>query len=363
LDERIVILQANFMSNETNQDDEQFVEFSLAPDAPHRKAPLTTPLGRLIEELSYENLLTIAISIIAVSTIYFVLATPADLGITDAAGKKAGKLSDALYFTIVTFTTLGYGDLLPQGFGRVVSAFVVLSGLILTALFVGKIASERQYAMLLLLQTSDHQRRLRSFEKELREARESMRIASTRNNQRLMASSTNETVSLLQAIFNYIVFHLNQSRLIDFGNESALSTFMTEIRFAQREFTVIFRNPNVDYVTSKRCLKIVQRLGDFEMLIEKFRLHRDRAKSPLGSTEGKSPGLRTAMRDCADQLVSWAESNMSPWLLARVLASVTPGPRALWPKHDFKRIATLLGVSNTLVQECIRILISQGKIP
>ncbi|EID7698981.1 potassium channel family protein [Vibrio parahaemolyticus] len=41
----------------------------------------------------------------------------------------------SLYFSLVTFTTLGYGDILPQGCMRVVATIQALLGLILTSLF------------------------------------------------------------------------------------------------------------------------------------------------------------------------------------------------------------------------------------
>lgn len=42
---------------------------------------------------------------------------------------------DALYFSMVTFTTLGYGDMLPRGVFRLVAASEALSGILLTGLF------------------------------------------------------------------------------------------------------------------------------------------------------------------------------------------------------------------------------------
>ncbi|WP_129468924.1 MULTISPECIES: potassium channel family protein [Mesorhizobium] len=67
----------------------------------------------------------------------------------------------------VTFTSLGYGDYVPEGLGRFFAIFDVVSGLALTALLIGKFASERQSAILVLLHTSDCQQRISGFAQEL----------------------------------------------------------------------------------------------------------------------------------------------------------------------------------------------------
>jgi len=50
----------------------------------------------------------------------------------------------ALYFSIVTWTTLGYGDVTPAGFGRVVVSIEVLTGYILSALLIAAVVTEIQ---------------------------------------------------------------------------------------------------------------------------------------------------------------------------------------------------------------------------
>ncbi len=43
---------------------------------------------------------------------------------------------NSIYFSVVTFTTLGYGDISPHGFARFIAAFEAFMGSFTMALFV-----------------------------------------------------------------------------------------------------------------------------------------------------------------------------------------------------------------------------------
>jgi hypothetical protein len=62
---------------------------------------------------------------------YFMICSFGDLG--HLAGKSVLEPLDYVYFSFVTFTTLGYGDLVPQGPIRFIAAVEALCGLVLIA--------------------------------------------------------------------------------------------------------------------------------------------------------------------------------------------------------------------------------------
>jgi hypothetical protein len=48
---------------------------------------------------------------------------------------------DCLYFSVITITTLGYGDYRPESYGRIVASIEVLSGIVLMGIFVSRLVS------------------------------------------------------------------------------------------------------------------------------------------------------------------------------------------------------------------------------
>lgn len=339
--------------------EQEFVD--LGVEEPHRKGLLTSPLGRAIDEMTFETLFMCAATVIALSTIYYLLATPAGHGLVYSNGKKADSFIDAAYFSVVTFTTLGYGDITPEGFGKLVAAVVVFSGLVTVALIIGKIASERQYAILILLHTSDNQRRLKLFCDELETATKRVTIAIDQNNLASLKENTAQLASLLQAIFNFTVFHLNQARLIEFGNQSSLRALLRRMEEAQSAYINALQCDTIDETTGNRSLTMVKRLAAFEGLLARFRL-RTKAKhgiSERSETYRQPPGPMTAS---ARSTIEWSRTTQSAWLLDRIKKRLLQIPLQEWPKYEHKRIAAEVGISNTLAQSCIRTLIKQGVI-
>lgn len=65
-----------------------------------------------------------------------------DVGLVTSAGLESDlAFSDAVYFSIVTFTTLGYGDYQPHPDLRILSALQALYGYIYLGLLIGLIAN------------------------------------------------------------------------------------------------------------------------------------------------------------------------------------------------------------------------------
>jgi len=313
-------------------------EEQFSPETPHNT--LSSPLGRLVDRNGYKSIGFAALFVIFASAVYFFLASETPNGLDKKAGKD---FWECLYFSVITFTTVGYGDLTPLGWGRMVVALEVVSGLCLTAAFIGKIASERQSALLLLIYTSDQQRRLAEFSDEM----EQFAIA-------LQEKPAPETVLLersgafLSALRSYLVFQSHQGRLADFGNGSALRQLYRMMdKFADAAGSLL--GPlTLTPTLEEEVLMQVARLDRIAEIMEKFHPGDKRACAMIREMRAKT-----------GKLLDWEKNGVTVTRLALVLASVPPKP---WPKHFHKGASEALKISTGLYRQCLDHLKSTGYV-
>jgi hypothetical protein len=106
-------------------------------------------------------------SILFFATVYYI-ATAYRSGLK--AEKPIG-IGDCIYFSVVTFTSLGYGDVTPIGFGRIAACIEVTIGLGLFGVGVAKLSSYKQSYLLNQLYARELQQRLDLFAESLQEQR------------------------------------------------------------------------------------------------------------------------------------------------------------------------------------------------
>jgi hypothetical protein len=91
------------------------------------------------------------ISVIILAAIVYRVGTPKGWGIEptfDTRDRPSLDFWDCVYFSTVTITTLGYGDLRPVSWGRVVSGFEVTIGIVLMGVLVSRLVSRQQDRLL-----------------------------------------------------------------------------------------------------------------------------------------------------------------------------------------------------------------------
>lgn len=364
-------------SIQTEREQEVTSDETLALAVPHQKGPLTTPAGRLVERASYGDLFLAALIGLLTSTTYFALASKGH-----ALNIEKVSFGDAAYFSLVTFTSLGYGDLNPQGFGRVVAVALVLMGLVLVALLVGKFASERQQSLLLLLHTSDCQRRINEFSMRLQRAVEELETAAEANQLETLKRRSKDLSAGFEAVSNYLVFNANQARLIEFGNESALVALYGELEKVQRICISIHKSKVPDQILARRTLAITNRTAALINLMKAFHHHAGQKQSytsllvkRMRRSLGDKPvfkmsplairvaTIQSRMGKEAELLKHWVRSTYTPAIADAVWHISPTGLPASWPKGLHKTLAVQLGISNRLAQKALDELLNSGRLP
>lgn len=101
-----------------------------------------TPGARLIGRVIYNERRTLLVVMIMFGIVLIAAATLAHIAERADQPEIFGSIPKALWWAIVTLTTTGYGDVVPQtAFGRIIAGFVMISGIGVLALLAGILAT------------------------------------------------------------------------------------------------------------------------------------------------------------------------------------------------------------------------------
>jgi hypothetical protein len=117
-------------------------------------------LYRFIDRIKLRWILGLfVVGVFAFAVGYDVAGTAGNGLIATYGSQKIGFI-DCLYFSTITITSLGYGDLRPVGYGRLMAACEVVYGLTVIGIAIAKLASERQGFLLKSIYGGDHRDRI-----------------------------------------------------------------------------------------------------------------------------------------------------------------------------------------------------------
>ncbi|MBM6549888.1 potassium channel family protein [Marinomonas ostreistagni] len=335
-------------------------------ERPHNKSYLTTSFGRFIDSISYLRLLGITFIIWLTVSLYFFIATyynqgmnfdpVCSIGATDECIRKSlmEVFSSALYFSGVTLTTLGYGDISPIGFGRVVAVLLSMSGLTIIAVLISKISSERQSSLLLLLHTSDVERRMFDFEVKIDAyiLKISNSFDGNEIDEDLIYKELRGLRSLLEAIMSYIAFHVNQSMLLEIGSEAAIKNLMLKMGDVHETIESLELIALNTEKIETGCLSVAKRMRDIETFLD--------AQNNEKNTRVKNINI-SMLKDKYMKLKNKYNSSFTEAKIMKVENLLPKTSRGEWPKDLNRTIADELGVSTAMVKKCIAELRKRGK--
>lgn len=138
-------------------------------------------LLQLINELSIFWMLVFVNALLAVYAFgYWALTAAGGTHGLVAADSGAIDFLDALYFSVVTLTSLGYGDIQPHGLSRLLASTEVIVGLSFFGVMIAKISSVKQDYILRRMYYADLiDRRLAEYADRIEEYRKLYRMTST----------------------------------------------------------------------------------------------------------------------------------------------------------------------------------------
>jgi energy-coupling factor transporter transmembrane protein EcfT len=131
--------------------------------------PIKLLLIYLIEEVPLLHYGFFFISGVLVFSFAYFILTPRSHGLGSNGLPIVGlTFWNALYFSIVTVSSLGYGDMYPMGFSKILACLEVLSGLILMGIMLAKMTSARLSYHVARLFSSEIQKRMENFAEEFK---------------------------------------------------------------------------------------------------------------------------------------------------------------------------------------------------
>ncbi len=331
---------------------------------PHKKEYLTTSFGRFVDSISYPKLLLSTFFIWLAAGLYFMEATYYQQGmnfdpecVLDTS-KECVQLTrlevaqSSFYFAGVTLTTLGYGDISPVGFGRVIAVLLAACGLTIIAILIAKISSERQSSLLLLLHTSDVERRMSEFVNQiesyivlLNESREQNEIDKAYKEIRGLRS-------LLEAISSYIVFHTNQSLFLEIGTDTAIKALMSKLGDAHDVLVTFDQMAISTGKIETACLSTSKKMMDIEALLIAHNEHK--------GTNVKNIDIAKLSKKY-DAFVKKQKTTLTEAKISGVYKLLPKTPRGQWPKNLNRTIANELKISVQMVRKCIEELKVRGQ--
>ncbi len=214
-----------------------------------------------LNELSYPaifllwsaNILVFAAIYVACSLVIGSSPTDLDtLGITP-------RIFDAIYYSVITATNTGYGDIVPHGISKLFAALEAFSGLFLFALFMSKLVSRRQDAAI----TQMHKL---SFEGTFHDIREDLYVVRgdfdkliriVPEQHQLSPAEWMQLVIACQQIENLISevpnFYDKESNLyrIDFRREQLLVEAFHRTLERQNTLLKVFKDSQIDWSQEK----------------------------------------------------------------------------------------------------------------
>lgn len=322
---------------------------------------LSRRIEKSVDNASIPALLFFLASGVFICGIIFFVLTLFGEGIESTGEAVKISIYDSIYFSVVTISSLGYGDFKPVGIGRIVAGIEVLYGLVMLALFVAKLAGNRQASIVKAYYINDQVYRVQRFRSDLAVCREAMSEVLRGDKKTLTTRTIDSMYEQVVTLKKYITLQQSLDMLGSPEIASELNRITQELLKAGKEILLISRQHPLTYMRrrhyeglAKYCFKVAIRCSihtDSSKIIE--------AKQYIDDEWEKQNKVRHLLPKKSSGPSPRNKISINEELIESVRKSLPPQP---WPKNVHKNIASDLKISNTKSHKVISILIERGEL-
>lgn len=317
-----------------------------------KKYRLTTFMGNAIENLTYEVIGGVILGIIIISAVCF---WGFGLAEYNSDHLKVGRW-DALYFSIISFTSLGYGDIVPVGIGKLVASIEVLSGLVFMAIFVGKLASERQSALLLLMYTSESQKRLLEYEEKILNLIDTIDVQLDEHDSQNLFYHSKSGYNFVSSVSKYLLFHADQGALASFGNTPTLKKAYAALAMLQKKELEAIQTSGTPTNAMIYFNRTIEKIDSTAQMMKRHHLKHPKLTAILNEINSTTLLLNKWNDLSPDKKVMKSRTVITENLKSKVKAILPADP---YVYELAKTIAPGLNISRHLAEKIINLLLNE----
>lgn len=318
-------------------------------------------LGNILDRIKTSTLICWLIGGVLVAAILFYFLSCIGHGIQSTIDKDSSiGIFDSIYFSIVTVSSLGYGDYRPVGAGRILATVEVIYGLVFLAIIVSKLASERTSILIKLVYASDTQRRILDFIESSHERNHEMNQAVLDHNYFLVSELASRNKTAFSTCKHFINYH---HKFGDIGNdwdEKQNVRLIKAVAQAADLANVTISNMHTDSELHNRIESYLKQAESLSWHIDNL-YNNDRISRIHGHIISQKNAFIIALKRTKGNFGNLRGINgdsITDNLMARVEQKLPERP---WPENIHKVIAKELKISNKLANKVITKLSRQGK--
>ncbi|EHY9861266.1 two pore domain potassium channel family protein [Vibrio parahaemolyticus] len=307
---------------------------------------------KVIDKHSYKFFVYLFLGGVAVYWVIFYILSLFGHGVESTmTPKESIGAIESLYFSVVTISSLGYGDFRPVGFGRFVAMTEVIYGLVIIALVVSKLASERTSTLVRLTYTSDVEKRIKDYIEGNSQKNFKLMKAIDAHNYDEIDELVNDFRISFSAYLHFLAYHSKEGEIEGRWAEKAFLKLLRNVSKSSELISGVMRLDNLKSSERLRCEKALKRAIKFgEALKERYE-----EQNIIGNADHISKVYNDAtkhvQRVASGNAPAVILTNLTPELIERVRKELPKGTD--WPRHVHKDIAEKLRISKNLAHKAL----------